>query len=137
MIRLVSHFNDQLRNTGWELVEEERIGGRPRFNFRSVSHQGGRAVSRARTVADALDAGWMAKEIERLKRAVEADPALAIGTAKGLVESCCKTILTKLTVPYTRAADLGELTVSVRQSHLEAVMGSGYDCASSIRCSKA
>jgi hypothetical protein len=52
----------------------------------------------------------MAKEIERLERAAEADPALAIGTAKELVESCCKSILTKLSVPYARAADLGELT---------------------------
>jgi hypothetical protein len=109
-IRLVSHFNDQLRGAGWEIVEEERIGGRPRFSFGCVSHQGGRAVSRARTVADALDSGWMAKEIERLERAAEADPALAIGTAKELVESCCKSILTKLSVPYARAADLGELT---------------------------
>lgn len=52
----------------------------------------------------------MAKEIERLERAVDADPALAIGTAKELVESCSKTILTKLAIPYSRSADLGELT---------------------------
>src|SRR5690606_34337174 len=75
-MRLVSHFNDQLRRAGWELVEEERIGGRPRFNFQRLVNHGSRSVSRARTVADALDAGWMAKEIERLERAVEADPAL-------------------------------------------------------------
>lgn len=110
VVRLVSHFNDQLRPAGWELIEEERIGGRPRFTYGRVSHQAGRAVSRARTVADALDAGWMAKEIERLERAVDTDPALAIGTAKELVESCSKTILTKLGVAYARSADLGDLT---------------------------
>lgn len=116
VVRIVSHFNEQLRSAGWELVEEDRIGGRPRFTFRSLSDQGGRAVWRARTVADALDAGWMAKEIERLERAVETDPALAIGTAKELVESCCKTLLTKLAVPYTRTADLGDLTKLVVKS---------------------
>lgn len=109
-IRIVSQFNDQLRRAGWELSEEERIGGRPRFTFRRVTNHGNRSVSRARTVADALDAGWMAKEIQRLENAVDADPDLAIGTAKELVETCCKTILTKRDVPYGKSADLGDLT---------------------------
>lgn len=60
-------------------------------------------------MADALNAGWMAKEIERLERAVDGDPALAIGTAKDLVESCCKSILTKREVEFSRSADLGDL----------------------------
>jgi len=63
-----------------------------------------------KTVADALDAGWMAKEIERLEHAVDRDPALAIGTAKELVETCCKTILTKRGVSFTKGEDLGDLT---------------------------
>jgi hypothetical protein len=107
---LVSHYNDQLRSAGWEITEEERIGGRPRFTFRPVDHQGRRAVSRAKTVADALDAGWMAKAIERLEHSIDADPELAIGTAKELVESCCKTILTKRGVEVARSADINDLT---------------------------
>lgn len=78
-IKLVSHFNDQLRQAGWEIFEEEFIAGRPRFSYRPLRNQTARAVMRARTVADALDAGWMAKEIERLEQAVDRDPALAIG----------------------------------------------------------
>lgn len=109
-MRIVSQFNDQLRQAGWELAEEERIGGRPRFSFQKVANHGTRSVSRARTVADALDAGWMAKEIHRLEHAVDADPDLAIGTAKELVETCCKTILTKRGVAYGKSADLGDLT---------------------------
>lgn len=108
--KLVSHYNDQLRSAGWEITEEERIGGRPRFTYRQIDHQGRRAVSRARTVADALSAGWMAKAIERLERAIDTDPELAIGTAKDLVESCCKTILTKRGVEFSKGADLGDLT---------------------------
>jgi len=52
----------------------------------------------------------MAKEIHRLENAVDADPDLAIGTAKELVETCCKTILTKRGVVYGKSADLGDLT---------------------------
>ena len=109
-MRIVSHFNDQLRSAGWELVEQERIGGRPRFHHQKRTHQGGRAVSRARTVAEALEAGWMAKEIQRLEHAVDKDPDLAIGTAKELVETCCKTILTQRGVPYGKSVDINDLT---------------------------
>ena len=52
----------------------------------------------------------MQKEIERLENAVERDPALAIGTAKDLVETCCKSILSKRGVEVSRKADLPELT---------------------------
>ncbi|WP_264382870.1 abortive infection family protein [Pseudomonas sp. MM227] len=49
-------------------------------------------------------------EIERLERAIESDPGLAIGTAKELVESCCKSILTIRGIAFTRTADVGDLT---------------------------
>lgn len=52
----------------------------------------------------------MQKEIERLENAVERDPALAIGTAKELIETCCKSILSKRNVQYPRSADIPELT---------------------------
>lgn len=109
-VKLVSHFNEQLRQIGWEIYEIEQIAGRPRFSFAELTHHGGHAVLRARNVADALNAGWMAKEIERLENGIDRDPALAIGTAKELVETCCKTILTKRGVAFTKSEDLGELT---------------------------
>jgi len=109
-LNLVTHFNDQLKPTGWEIFEKERIAGRVRFSYRPLSSGETRAVTRARAVADSLDAGWMAKEIERLEHAVDQDPALAIGTAKELVETCCKTILTRRGVAITKSDDLGDLT---------------------------
>lgn len=113
VLRLVSQFNELLRPAGWELFEEEPIAGRPRFNYRQINHHGTRTVSRARSVASALDAGWMAKEIERVESAIDRDPALAIGTAKELAESCCKTLLTKLGVAFTKSEDLGDLSKKV------------------------
>ncbi len=109
-VKLVSHFNDQLRQAGWEIYEEEKIAGRPRFSYRQSSNHEHHSVTRARTVAEALNAGWMAKEIERLERSLENDPALTIGTAKDLVESCCKTILGERGVEINKSDDLGDLT---------------------------
>lgn len=108
--KLVQHFNDQLRREGWCFVEEEKIAGRSRYVARRIQSNEHRSVSRARTVADALDAGWMQKEIERIENAIDNDPALAIGTAKELVETCCKTILTKREVTFSRSDNLQQLT---------------------------
>lgn len=45
------------------------------------------------TRATTLDADYLASQVDRLAEAVEQDPDLAIGQAKELVETCCKTIL--------------------------------------------
>ncbi|TNB77458.1 hypothetical protein FHJ31_27630 [Pseudomonas sp. Fig-3] len=120
-LKLVSHFNDQLKNTGWEIYQEELIAGRPRFAYRSVTdatsqNNTSRSVMRAKAVVEALNAGWMAKQIERVEYSVDSDPELAIGTAKELVESCCKSILTKREIPFTKSDDLGDLTKKVTKA---------------------
>ena len=38
----------------------------------------------------------MQTEIVRIRESIDIDPALAIGTAKDLIESCCKTILAQI-----------------------------------------
>lgn len=109
-IRLCKQFNDQLKNAGWKLVEEESIAGRPRFSAARVGNSKRSASSRARSVADSLNASWMAKEIQRAEYAIENDPALAIGTAKDLVESCCKTLLERCNQPVEKSDDLPKLS---------------------------
>jgi hypothetical protein len=44
-----------------------------------------------------------------MEAAVLNDPTLAIGTAKELVETCCKTILEARDIVFTQSADLPEL----------------------------
>lgn len=108
--KLVAHFNDQLRKDGWKLHEVERIAGRPRFVAERIRSGPPNVVARAHSAADSLNAAHMHKEIERIEKIVDSDPALAIGTAKELVESCCKSILTKRNIHFSRGADLPELT---------------------------
>ena len=110
---LVKQYNEQLRHDGWELVETELIAGRPRYGSRRLQSSGARTTTRARTVADALDAAWMQKEIRRLETAVDTDPSLAIGTAKDLVESCCKTILARRAINVPKGIDLPKLVKMV------------------------
>lgn len=60
-------------------------------------------------IAQALDAGEILAQIGRIETAIETDPSLAIGTAKELVESCCKTILADRNVTVDRNIDLPQL----------------------------
>ncbi len=108
--KLVRHFNDQLQLEGWQIVKEGNIAGRPCFVARQMQSKSSQLVSRAHSVATALNAGWMREEIKRLQEAIEQDPALAIGTAKDLVETCCKSILSDRGVQIPRSVKLPKLT---------------------------
>ena len=60
--------------------------------------------------ANVLDAKHLAEQIRRLEASIESDPSLAIGTAKELVETCCKTILTERGASIPGAPDISMLT---------------------------
>lgn len=53
---------------------------------------------------------YMRAQIETLFAARETNPTEAIGKAKELVESCCKTILEENGLPYDRNWNIGKLT---------------------------
>lgn len=60
--------------------------------------------------AQSLDANHLLQQIRRIEGSVQTDPALAIGTAKELVETCCKMILAESGQPCPSGADLPALT---------------------------
>jgi len=55
------------------------------------------------------DMTYLHEQSRRMEAAIEADPSLAIGTAKELVETCCKTILVEAGVEPDRRWDLPKL----------------------------
>ena len=108
-LKLRDYFNEQLRTVGWELYEKDRIAGRARYSTRKTNtfHS---QIGRAQTAATTLSSNWMQREISRINEAIETDPALAIGTAKDLVESCCKAILDEMCIPVEKTDDLPTLS---------------------------
>jgi len=60
--------------------------------------------------AQVMDAKHLAEQVRRLEASVESDPSLAIGTAKELIETCCKTILTARGVTISGTPDVPTLT---------------------------
>ena len=71
---------------------------------------GGPSLSPLKEHAKFLNANHLAEQIRRLEASVEKDPSLAIGTAKELIETCCKTILAERGKPVSGTPDVSTLT---------------------------
>lgn len=93
---------ETLRNS---LVRDGLLEKNGRFEVRSDAVQ----LNPLALVASALTADQLVLQIERIRSAVDVDPALAIGTAKELVETTCKTILADMNVSLDGTPDVGEL----------------------------
>jgi len=65
--------------------------------------------------ATGLDAPGLHRQIERLKGSVDDDPDLAIGTAKELIETTCKTILEERGIPFEESVDISKLVKETRK----------------------
>lgn len=108
-IRLCQLYNDLLKHDGYEIVERTRISGRPVFAGRYIGLHPLLAVRTARDCLVEADEGYVAQQITRMESAISTDPSLAIGTAKELVETCCRTILASRSVTADKSLDLPQL----------------------------
>ena len=61
-------------------------------------------------IATRFDAQHLQREIGRMEASVESDPELAIGTAKELIETCCKTILQERGINWSEHQKFSSLT---------------------------
>lgn len=77
----------------------------PSFTLPARTH---RALQPLSAVAASMTADQLHTQIERINASINTDPALAIGTAKELLETTCKTILADLHVE-AGTLDLGDL----------------------------
>lgn len=93
--RLVRHLDrDGYRYQDGRL--EPKVGGNP-------------MLPEVEAIAVRLDADYLAQQVQRCKAAVDADPWLAVGTAKELVETICKTILRECGEEPAADASVGAL----------------------------
>jgi hypothetical protein len=71
---------------------------------------GGPSLDPLKDHAKVRNANHLAEQIRRMEASVETDPSLAIGTAKELIETCCKTILAERGKPVSGTPDVSTLT---------------------------
>ena len=71
---------------------------------------GGPSLDPLKDHARLLNANHLAEQIRRMETSIETDPSLAIGTAKELIETYCKTILAQRGKPVDGTPDVSTLT---------------------------
>ena len=116
--KLVQLYNQYLQQDGFQLTEKTRLSGKPVYVGRYVGVATTPGMAAARETLFGTDPSYIAQQLTRMDLAVMNDPSLAIGTAKELVETCCKTILTERGVQFSKGADLPEL-VKLTSKELE------------------
>jgi hypothetical protein len=120
---VLSHLEGQIEN-GFEQVEPIFRSLRKWIERDGYEYNDGRLVPVGKhhtleeisSTTSNFDMPELHRQIERMKSAVEDDPGLAIGTAKELVETTCKTILEERGIQFDDDADITKLVKETRKS---------------------
>lgn len=100
-------LNSILKNDGWELYIIKEVSKKPIYSARRA----GLEISHLTPlITEKFDSEYIKKQIKRMNDSVEEDPTLAIGTAKELVETSLKSILTELKEDFDSKANIPTLT---------------------------
>lgn len=110
---LAALFNNELRDDGWNLQTMELMGDEERYRVGPWNPAYGRAAGSLQKTALILSSNWMFQEIQRIEASVNTDPALAIGTAKELVDTCCKHIADHMGLELPKKPDTPDLVRAV------------------------
>lgn len=108
--RLVNALIDYAEEATRELAADDRKLAKRCREIATRLLAGGPSLVDLKQQARVLDASHLAEQIRRLEDSVEKDPSLAIGTAKELIETCCKTILSARGKEIPGTPDIPTLT---------------------------
>ena len=107
--RLRQGYNLLLQNDGYEIVAKAKMAGRAIYVARQIGLRPEIPLNSLKEKFSGTDTSYVLQQITRMEAAVEDDPGLAIGTAKELVETVCKTILKERNIKLTGNGELPKL----------------------------
>ncbi len=108
--RLIQIFNENLKEDDYEIVEKTKISGKPVFAGRQRI-TGQESIQRKnKQLMEKFNAEYLSQQINLMESAIEKAPHVAIGTAKELIETCCKSILNERGKEINKNWDLLDLS---------------------------
>ncbi|MCS3094407.1 abortive infection family protein [Bacteroides thetaiotaomicron] len=91
--KLVEIYNKHLGNDGFEVIQTDEISGKPIFSVhQKIIGQAGLLAKKVE-IKKYLNTEYVNGKIDIMNEAIRKDTDLAIGTAKELLETTCKSIL--------------------------------------------
>lgn len=107
--KIHSIFNDSLSNDGFEIVEKTRISNKPVFSGRMKFIGKESIEKKASEIKTIFNADYVSQQINLMESSIETSPYQAIGVAKELIETACKSIFTSRQEEYNKNWDLSKL----------------------------
>ncbi len=107
--KLQQIFNDNLKNDGYEIVEKSRISDKPIFVGRLKITGKESIQKKSSELKEIISGEYVTQQINLMESAIENSPHLAIGIAKELIETCCKSIFDERNESYDKGWDLVKL----------------------------
>lgn len=103
---ILSHLNILLGKDGYEIYEASQVSGRPLFGWKSLSINNPVINYQIGHVKQTLDSEYVNQQIDIMMSHIENTPNLAIGKAKELIETVCKSILSEKSIDYSLDLDV-------------------------------
>lgn len=114
MWQVFLHFiNGLLKYDGYELVEKAKISGRSVFGWKDILTKNVVIEKQAESLTQKFNSEYISTQIKNMDSMIDTSPYDAIGKAKELFESCCKTILKENNLSIENDWDIIRLTKEV------------------------
>lgn len=109
ILQMQEIYNNNLKNDGYEIIQVSELSSKPVFEGRlktiGFSHQ----IENKAEIKRYLNTEYVNNKISLMNEAISRDTDLAIGTAKELIETACKSILIKHKEKVDKNWNLGQL----------------------------
>lgn len=102
-------FNDSLSNDEFEIIERTRISNRPVFSGRMKFTGKSSIEKKGNEIKIIFNADYVSQQINLMESSIETSPYQAIGVAKELIETACKSIFKSRQEEYNKNWDLSKL----------------------------
>lgn len=106
-------INGLLKYDGYELVEKAKISGRSVFGWKDILTKNVVIEKQAESLTQKFNSEYISTQIKNMDNMIDTSPCDAIGKAKELLESCCKTILKENNFSIENDWDVIRLTKEV------------------------
>lgn len=107
--KLLEIYNRRLAQDGHELYVSDHISTMPVYSYRKVSLGTEYMEQKKTNIIKYLDTDYVRGKINIMSNAITTDPDLAIGTAKELIETICKSILASKGITPSKDWELQKL----------------------------
>lgn len=107
--KILKIFNDSLIHDEFEIVETSHISNRPIFSGRKKFTGKASIEKKGNDIKEIFNADYVSRQINLMESSIESSPYHAIGVAKELIETACKSIFKDRQEAYDKHWELSRL----------------------------